>query len=103
MTEFFIDSDIRRAMTLPSRFYTDERYFELSREQIFARTWQLVGRVDEIDNLKPVTILPGFLDEPVLLTRNADELRCLSNVCTHRGKVLVEKACAAGLIRCEYH
>jgi choline monooxygenase len=103
MTEFYVDLDIRRATTLPSRFYTDERYFELSRERIFGRSWQLVGRVDEIDNLKPVTILPGFLNEPVLLTRNADDLLCLSNVCTHRGKILVEKPCAAGLIRCEYH
>ncbi len=28
---------------------------------------------------------------------------CLSNVCTHRGKILVEESCEAKLIRCGYH
>jgi choline monooxygenase len=44
-----------------------------------------------------------LLGEPLLLVRNADGVRCLSNVCTHRGKILVEDACDANLIRCGYH
>jgi len=101
---FEIDSDIRRAKTLSSAFYTEERYFDMSKEKIFARTWQLVGRVDEFENLFPSTLLPGILDEPVLLTKDADEeLKCLTNVCTHRGKILVEEAGKANLIRCGYH
>jgi choline monooxygenase len=103
MTTFTIDPDIRRAKTLSSSFYTDERFFELSKEKIFARTWQLAGRVDEVRNLKPVTLLPGVLDEPILLSNTDDGIRCLSNVCTHRGKILVEEPCSANLIRCGYH
>ena len=103
MADFFIDPDIRRAKTLPADFYTDESYFELSREKIFARSWHLVGRADEVESLMPVTLLPGFLNEPVLLSRNVDELLCLSNVCTHRGKILIEEPCKASLIRCGYH
>ena len=103
MTSFTIDPDIRKAKTIASDFYTDARYFELSKEKIFARTWQFAGRLDEFDGLKPVTLLPGFLDEPLLLTKNADEVRCLSNVCTHRGKILIEEPCKANLIRCGYH
>jgi choline monooxygenase len=48
-------------------------------------------------------MLPGFLDEPVLLVKTDESLTCLSNVCTHRGKILVENACDAKLIRCGYH
>ncbi len=103
MSIFNIDPDIRRAKTLSSDFYTDERYFEMSKEKIFARTWQFLGRANEIDTLKPATILPGFLDEPVLLVKTGESLACLSNVCTHRGKILVEEACDASLIRCRYH
>src|SRR5687768_1664483 len=104
MTAFFIDPDIRRAKTLSSTFYTDDRFFEQSKEKIFARTWQLVGRIGELENLTPVTLLPGILDEPILLSTGADgELNCLSNVCTHRGKILVEEPCKANLIRCAYH
>ena len=103
MSIFEIDPDIRRAETLASEFYTDERYFVESKSKIFARSWQLAATTGEIDNLKPCTLLENFLDEPVLLTRAGDELNCLSNVCTHRGKILVEEACRASGIRCGYH
>src|SRR5215204_1986638 len=57
MSIFDINPDIRYAETLSSEFYTDERYFRESKEKIFARSWQMVGRADEIDNLKPLKIL----------------------------------------------
>ena len=100
---FEVDLDIRRARTLPSEFYTEAAYFELSKERIFARTWQFAGRTDEPGNLRPYTMLSGFLDEPLLIVRSSAGVRCMSNVCTHRGKVLVEEACDANLIRCGYH
>ena len=103
MASFEIDPDIRKAKTLSSEFYTDERYFELSKEKIFAKSWQLVATADEISSLKPFVILPDFLDEPILISRNEGVTKCLSNVCTHRGKILVETECEADLIRCGYH
>ena len=103
MEIFDINPNIRRAETLSSEFYTDERYFHESKEKIFARTWQLVGTTDEIKNVKPINILESFLDEPILLTKNGENLNCLSNVCTHRGKILIERECEAGLLRCGYH
>src|SRR4051794_23782198 len=103
MSIFEIDPDIRKARTLASEFYTDERYLEESKDKIFARTWQFLGHTSDVDNLKPVTLLPGFLDEPLLLVKSNSEIGCLSNVCTHRGKILVEEACQANLIRCGYH
>ncbi len=103
MKIFEINPDIRRAETLASDFYTDEKYFEESKEKIFARTWQMVGHADEVKNLLPHKILEDFLDEPILITRNGGGLSCLSNVCTHRGKILVDEPCEAKLIRCGYH
>lgn len=100
---FSIDPDIRRAKTLPSWFYTDEDLFQRSKEKIFARSWQFAGRASDVDNLCPLTLLPEMLDEPLLLTRKDGHLTCLSNVCTHRGKILVERSCKADLIRCGYH
>ena len=103
MSIFEISPDIAQAETLSSEFYTGEEYFRASKNKIFARSWQIVGRADEIDNLKPFTILENFLDEPVLFAKSGEDLNCLSNVCTHRGKVLVESACKANGIRCGYH
>jgi choline monooxygenase len=49
-------------------------------------------------------MLPGLLDEPLLLARDAQgTLRCLSNVCTHRGNILVHAPCRGDQIRCGYH
>lgn len=103
MPLFDIDPDIKNARTLTSDFYTDAAYFELSREKIFARSWQFLGAANDVDGLRPATILPGYLDEPVLVVRNGEGLACLSNVCTHRGKILVDEPCKANLIRCGYH
>src|SRR5688500_4638246 len=104
MSIFDIDPDIRKARTLSSKFYTDERYFEESKEKLFASTWQLAAATaDEITNLKPQVLLEGFLDEPILFVRYGADLHCLSNVCTHRGKILVDAPCRADLLRCGYH
>jgi choline monooxygenase len=103
MAEFEIDPDIRKAWTLPSRFYTDEAYFNLAKERIFAKSWQLLGRNEEFQTLDPRTLLPGYLDEPILISKHEGDFRCLSNVCTHRGKILVEEAISANLLRCGYH
>ncbi len=102
-----IDEDIRVAATLPGSFYSDPAQFALLRERVFTRTWQWIGDladVGEPQSLSPRDLLPGFLDEPLVLARDAaGELRCLSNVCTHRGNILVKEPCAAKQIRCGYH
>src|SRR5258706_8713868 len=100
---FEIDPDIRKAKTLASDFYMDTAYFELSKEKIFVHSWQFLGHTSEFSGLMPATILPGFLDAPVLLVKTDDSVTCLSNVCTHRGKILAEEPCQANLIRCGYH
>ena len=43
-------------------------------------------------------------DQPVLLLRNQEgDLRALSNLCAHRGTLLVERAARAKRIQCPYH
>ncbi len=102
-----IDDDITRASTLPVSFYTDKEYFELAKEKIFARSWQLAGTLDDVKTpgqVHPFTLLPGCLDEPLLLTRDADDqLHCMSNVCTHRGNLICEHGGIEKNLRCRYH
>lgn len=102
-----VHPDIRRASTLPSRLYTDAGLFAAARDRVFARSWQLAAPLDVVRTPRravPVTLLEGFLDEPLLLTRDDDDvLRCLSNVCTHRGNVVVEGETEAKTLRCRYH
>ncbi|HMQ02369.1 MAG TPA: SRPBCC family protein [Pyrinomonadaceae bacterium] len=100
---FEIDPDIKRARTLPSGFYTDQQVFERSKERIFSRSWYPAAGPEFENTLRPVALWPGLLDEPALLVRNGGKTSCFSNVCTHRGKIIVENECDASLIRCGYH
>jgi choline monooxygenase len=104
---YAVDADIARASTLPAAYYRDAAAWDATRERVFARSWQWLGDLDDIaapSSLAPRTLLPGLLDEPLLLARDADRtLRCLSNVCTHRGNLLVREPCRADQIRCGYH
>jgi choline monooxygenase len=100
-----INADLRSAETLPTSFYKEQKYFDLAREKIFAKTWQLSLSAHALKEHKavPVTLLPGMLDEPLLFTKIGDSINCFSNVCTHRGNVLTTSACNPQQLRCGYH
>jgi choline monooxygenase len=104
---FEIDPDIAKASTLPGRFYTDPAVFERVKERVFAPSWQLVAHRDalaEPGDTLPVRLHEGLLDEPIVLTRDAQgTLRCLSNVCTHRGNLVVDEAGRRTSLACGYH
>jgi len=106
-TDYAVDPDITVAATIDTRFYRDAAAYELARQKIFARSWQWIGDLADVasaQSLSPRNLLPGLLDEPLLLARDeGGVLRCLSNVCTHRGNILVKEPCQAKQIRCGYH
>src|SRR2546430_14210883 len=106
-TDLVIDPDIRVAKTMPARVYADPALFRAQHDRVFARTWQYAASDDVVKiagQVFPFTLMPGTLDEPLLLTRDAkDELHCVSNVCTHRGTLVVEGAGQQQQLRCRYH
>jgi choline monooxygenase len=107
MSFFTIDPDIAKAKTLHTAFYNEQTHFETAKEKIFAPSWQFIGdmgMISEVGSCYPFNLLPGCLDEPLLLTHAEDgEVRCMSNVCTHRGNLLVNEPCKSAHIRCRYH
>jgi choline monooxygenase len=107
MNPFFVHPDISLAHTISTEVYNSPHFFEQAKEKIFAASWQWVGdsaMVDDAGSCHPVTLLENYLDEPLLLTKDQQEtIRCLSNVCTHRGNILVNEDCRTGNIRCRYH
>src|SRR4051794_32438032 len=107
MSRFTINEDIRRASTLPSDVYSDPALYRLQIDHVFARTWHVIAAARDLDDpgvAHPATLLEGSLDEPVLLTRDGSGgLHALSNVCTHRGNILVSEHCNVSSIRCRYH
>jgi choline monooxygenase len=107
MASLDVDPRIEKAKTIHTDFYLNPKRFEESKEKIFARSWQLVGDSDQVKDpgwVTPVNLLPEYLEEPLILSRDkSNAIHCLSNVCTHRGNLLVEKPCRVNDIRCKYH
>ena len=104
---FHIHPEIEKAETLPASFYQRDDIFHDLREKVFHKTWQFAGDANDIrlqNQLKPLNLLDNFLNEPILLTRDAsDKLHCLSNVCTHRGNIIVNDGGSAKNLLCKYH
>jgi choline monooxygenase len=107
MSKFKVEEDIAKAKTISTSVYTSEEVFQASKEKIFASSWQFIGSTDllpEKSTCYPLTLLENYLDEPLLLTRDENnEIRSLSNVCTHRGNLLIYEPCKSLNLRCKYH
>lgn len=98
------NSILSQARTIPYRLYTDPRVLEEEKEKIFARSWQFVGHISQVQN-------PGdyftfeVAGEPILIVRGKDgELRAFYNVCPHRATKL-EKNSEGNkkILQCGYH
>lgn len=104
---FNVDADIRKAETLPASFYRDPDIFEELKERVFAKSWQWIGDDSVIppgNTVYPFVLLDKFLSEPMILTRDKDgEVRCLTNVCTHRGNIVVQNPGKPKTLVCGYH
>ena len=103
MSGDLIDSDIRVAKTLPSKFYTDEkRYRKLLK--VFKSSWQFVGSSNQFtSDITPMDHIGRLLNQPMLRIQDGDSTHILSNVCTHRGMVLCHEQSDAITIQCPYH
>src|ERR1043166_912730 len=107
MNKIIIDANIAKAKTIDTKLYNDQTFFELCKEKFFAPSWQLIGDksvLTEAGSAAPFTLLENYLDEPLLLTRDKEnKIRCMSNVCTHRGNLMVTEKCKVHNLVCKYH
>jgi choline monooxygenase len=103
MSEDLIDSDIRVAKTLPSKFYTSEKRFR-KLLKAFKTSWQFVGSSQEFTTaISPLKDLEKVLNEPLIRVQDGESTQLLSNVCTHRGMILCQEHSDAKTIQCPYH
>ena len=98
-----IDTRLEHASTLPSRLYLDADVLADENRTIFARTWQLAGRAEQVrDAGQFFTTTIG--EEPVLVVRGADGvLRAMSNVCRHRAGPVAHGEGKRPVLQCGYH
>jgi phenylpropionate dioxygenase-like ring-hydroxylating dioxygenase large terminal subunit len=100
-----VDRPLRRAATLPGPMFTDPSVYEREQERLFRRTWQCIGREDEIGSPGSFRTIEIAGSGVLVLRNQLGELKAYHNVCRHRGTRLVEAADGTGLKRllCPYH
>jgi choline monooxygenase len=92
------------ASTIPAPWYVDFRIAELENQTVFSHTWQLIGRVEQVE--KPGQFVTATVaGEPIVVVRGNDNvLRGFFNVCRHHAAAVVTESCGqASLLHCPYH
>jgi choline monooxygenase len=95
---------LAEAWTIPAAWYVDPRVMDLERQTVFARSWQLVGRVDQLR--KPGQYITWELaGDPLLIVMGDDEvLRGFFNVCRHHAAaIMTMPEGETRNLRCPYH
>jgi choline monooxygenase len=95
---------LAEASTISAPWYVDERIAEFERQTVFSRTWQVLGRTDQVE--KPGQFVTGTVaGEPIVAVRGNDGvLRAFYNVCRHHAAAVVTEACGqASILHCPYH
>src|SRR5258708_4879626 len=95
---------LAEASTIPAPWYVDARIAELERQTVFSRTWQVMGRVDQVGNPGQF-VTATVAGEPLVAVRGNDGvLRAVYNVCRHHAAAVVTEPCGqASILHCPYH
>jgi choline monooxygenase len=91
---------LSEASTIPAPWYVDSRIAELENLTVFSKTWQVIGRADQVE--KPGQFVTATVaGEPIVAVRGTDgRLRAFFNVCRHHAA----KPCGiASILHCPYH
>jgi choline monooxygenase len=92
------------AVALPALCYADVAFHRFERDAVFARSWQLVGRAEQVE--RPGDHIVATIGSvPLVIVRGDDGLlRALHNVCRHRAGPLVTcDGQGARALTCKYH
>lgn len=92
------------ATALHAMFYSSADWLAHEQQQVFGRSWQLVGHCADLVGVGD-HIIAEVADKPVLVVRQADNtLKAFYNVCRHRaGPIATCNGRAAKALHCAYH
>ena len=89
---------------IPAERYYDAEFFELEREHLWPRTWQMACRLEEIPNIGDFTEYT-ILDQSVIVVNTKNGVKAFHNACRHRGVRLATGPgnCAKTGFICPFH
>jgi len=94
---------IEKAWTPPASWYLEPAFLEAERAGVFNRSWQAVGRVEQV--AREGEYFTGcLLGEPYVVLRDASgALRAFHNVCRHHAAQVCEGEGRLEELVCNYH
>ena len=94
---------IEKAWTPPASWYLQPAFLERERQGVFNRSWQAVGRADQVAH--PGDYFTGcLLGEPYLVVRDREGLlRAFHNVCRHHAAQVCQGEGKLEELICNYH
>ena len=94
---------IERAWTPPASWYRSPEFLAWERQRVFRRSWQAVGRVDQV--ARPGDYFAGCLvDDPYVVLRDQQgALRAFHNVCRHHAAQICAGEGSVQELVCPYH
>ena len=70
---------------IPSKRYYDPEFYQLEKERLWPRVWQMACRLEEIPK-KGDYVVYEILDQSIIVTRvNENTVKAYHNHCRHRG------------------
>ena len=94
---------LEQAETMPPWCYTSQEFYQEEVNRIFRKTWNFIGREDEI----PATgnyVTADLIGESIIVIRDrAGKLNAFANTCRHRGTRLLSGSGRCAAISCPYH
>jgi len=95
---------LSEASTIPAPWYVDARIADLENQTVFSKTWQMVGRVDQVEKTGQF-VTANVAGEPIVVVRGNDGmLRGFYNVCRHHAAAVMTEPCGqASILHCPYH
>jgi phenylpropionate dioxygenase-like ring-hydroxylating dioxygenase large terminal subunit len=94
---------LAQAETLPAWCYTSQEFYDEEVRNIFRKTWNFVGRVDEIPTGGDYFTTDLYGDSIILVRDRTNTVRAFANTCRHRGTRLVEGKGKCRTFTCPYH
>ena len=82
--------ELAEPVTIGVDAYISPEYARAERDRLWRKTWLQAGRVEDIPTIGSY-LTYDILDDSILIIRTAaDEIKAYYNVCTHRGRRLVD-------------
>jgi choline monooxygenase len=104
LASYDANAPLAEASTIPAPWHVDSRIAELEATAVFSRTWQMVGRAEQVE--RPGQFVSAIVaGEPIVVVRGNDGvLRGFYNVCRHHAAAVVTEPCGqASILHCPYH